>query len=53
MKVQLLERMMKSKESLEWVCEAIMNNEKIPAYVKDKYAPYVESNPVITFREVD
>ena len=26
----MLQNMMKSKESLEWCCEAIMNNEKIP-----------------------
>jgi len=30
MQVMMLHNMMKSRESLEWCCEAMMNSEKIP-----------------------
>merc|ERR1712096_115526 len=45
MQVMLLHNMMKSRESLEWCSEAIMNNEKIPKsgdieeYNMGKYQP--------------
>jgi len=49
----MLQNMMKSKESLEWCCEAIMNNEKIPtvanAYQYKRNNMY--SNTVISRRK--
>lgn len=48
--MSILQNMMKSKESLEWCCEAIMNNEKIPTVVTNYNANSYQQEAVINHR---